>query len=73
MVGCRGVCSMKSLNKVWAMGKMCSRLPTVMSSIIALPFDEILILAVILMTIQDAFDFVLQHIINLYQRWRGWV
>jgi hypothetical protein len=65
---------MKGLNEVWAVSEMCSRFPTVMSSIIALPFDEVLVLVTILTTVKDAFDFVLEGIINLYRgrRRRVW-
>jgi hypothetical protein len=58
---------MKGLNEVWAVSEMCSRFPTVMSSIIALPLDEVLVLVTILTTVKDAFDFVLEGIINLYR------
>jgi hypothetical protein len=61
---------MKGLNEVRAVSEMCSGFPTVMSSIVAVPFDKVLILVAILMTVKDALDFVLKGIVNLYWRWR---
>jgi len=63
---------MKGLNEVRAVSEVCSRFPTVMSGIVAFPFDEVLILVTILTTVKDALDFILKGIINLYRgrRWR---
>lgn len=64
---------MKGLDKVWAVSEMRSRFPTVVSSIVALPFDKVLILVAILTTVKNALNFIFKGIVDLYRGWRRWV
>ena len=52
---------------------MSSRFPAVVSCIIALPFDEVLILIAILTTAKDALNLIFKHIIDLNWGWRQWI
>jgi hypothetical protein len=68
---CERVLSVEGVNKLLGVSKVSSWFPAVMPSIIALPFDKVLILVAILTTVQDTFNFVFEFVFNL-NRFRGW-
>ena len=43
---------------------MCSRFPTIMTGIISLPFDQVLILIAVLVTVENTFNFIFKIVIN---------
>jgi hypothetical protein len=60
----------KGVDELLRVSKVCSWLPAIVPRIIAFPFDKVLELITILMTIQDVFDFVFEFIIDLNWLWR---
>ena len=48
---------------------MCSRFPTVMISIISLPFDQVLILIVVLVTVENTLNFIFKVVVD-FDGWR---
>jgi len=67
----RGMCGMKSINKLLGVSKMNSWFPAVVPHVISLPFDKVLILVAVLMTIKDSVNFIFKLVVNL-DWFRGW-
>src|SRR6267154_6870458 len=68
----RGVCSVKGIYKLLGVSKVSGWFPTVVPSVVAFPFDEVLILVTILTTVEDALYLVFKFVVHLYGVWRGW-
>src|SRR6267154_1655967 len=68
----RGVCSVKSVYKLLGVSEVSGWFPTVMPSVVAFPFDEVLMLVTILTTVEDPLHLVFKFVVHLYGVWRGW-
>ena len=56
---------MESVNKLYTMSQVSSRLPTIMSLIIALPLDKILELIAVFATVKDLSSFIFFFVVNV--------
>ena len=61
---------MKIFDKIWGVSEVSGRFPTVVSSIIAFPLNQILVLVTIFAAVENLFDFVFEFIFDLYWLWR---
>jgi len=54
-----------SIYKLLGVSEVSGWFPTVVSSVVAFPFDEVLILVMVLMTVKDALHLVFKFIVHL--------
>jgi hypothetical protein len=55
----------KSINKIWTMGKVSSGFPAIVASIVALPLNKILVLVTVFAVVQYVLNFVFDFVVDL--------
>jgi hypothetical protein len=67
----RGVFGVEGIYKFLGVSKVSSGFPTIVSRIITMPFDEVLVLIMVLTTVEHTLYFIFEFLINL-NRFRWW-